>query len=142
MPTESATVRPEAIKILRQVKAFILEEPARLNMNTWFLRLHDVASDGTYLTDLGYGQIKSVPAPPCKTVGCIRGWADELAGAGALDNLLNDNQKANLYYFATWGSRLHGWPIRFSEAYTKARTPQGRARATAMRIEHFIKTGH
>lgn len=36
---------------------------------------------------------------------------------------------------------VEGWPRPYRARYEKAKTPRGRARATAIRIHHFIMTG-
>jgi hypothetical protein len=129
------------VKLLRKVAKYILAEPKRLDMN--------VTGIATLPDD--------EDAPKCGTVGCIAGWASVLAlpampaspkfrasvmtwESGRIKLKLNCEEASRL--FTEPDSEAHdGWPVRFRTAYAKAKTHRGRARVTARRIEHFIKTG-
>lgn len=131
------------VKLLRRVKALILEEPRRFNMDYY-------AATEKFYPDLVHDQ-----APPCGTVACIAGWAtleDERArgrkrltpaflnrvgrytGARALG--LTFEQSQRLFY-------TEEWPDEFAEAYNDAMAGDDFAMAAdiaATRIDHFIKT--
>lgn len=125
------------IKLLEKVKKHILEEPRRLNMSSGIKKV----------------QKRKVP---CGTIGCIAGWSvllskslleltkdleiDEEKGWMPIEQDaqellgISDLQKGNLFY-------LHNWPSKFQLTYKRAKTANGRARATAKRIDYFIKFG-
>lgn len=132
------------VKLLRKVKKHILEEPKRLNMDF-------------------YGSAYCNDAPACGTVGCIAGWSALLSLAkipedryerpalmkpekaeAALE--ITHNQAERLFNepWIVYGPRKQeghlGWPVNFAKQYLEAETPEYRAKITAARIEHFIKT--
>jgi hypothetical protein len=132
---------PMNVKLLREVKRHILEEPRRLNMNS-------------------YGYLVDGPdAPACKTVGCIAGWSGLLSqghltaetGSSFMDPevarealKLTENQADRLFtepWVALGGEkRGHCWPIKFAKRFEAATSEIQKAKVTAARIEHFIKT--
>jgi|SRR5579864_556807 len=112
------------VELLRKVKKHILEEPRRLDMGYW---------------------IHATTASPCGTVACLAGWTCILSNvvpafsleAGELATPLlglNERQKMSLFH-------TEHWPRELAEKYWNARTPGGRARATAKRINLLIKEG-
>lgn len=139
-------INAKAVKILRRVKAHILAEPRRLEMN-------DYASK----TD----------AAPCGTAGCIAGWtcllesnmetvkawnarAPEDAWVPTPDwheeasRLLGLTEEKADKLFMPWELEYEedaSWPKEFQRRYDKCKTKVGKAKVTAERIEHFIKTG-
>jgi hypothetical protein len=138
------------VKLLREVKKMILEEPRRLDMDTWASNARE------------YGTPKD-ERPPCGTVACIAGWTAILDYVGSRGKMpkgkalinLSDNAEATaqelLGLTSEQAARLFDspaerwfsknlWPQKFVDAYLAAKTPQQRARVTASRIEHFIRT--
>lgn len=66
----------------------------------------------------------------------IQSKATELLG-------LTDLQRKKLFYFKAWTAcdgNGNGWPEYFENAYTAAKTPQGRLYWAIRRVEHFLKT--
>lgn len=128
------------VKLLRKVKRHILEEPKRLDMNTFVSRRMSWRPEEE--------------RPECGTVACVAGWAVLLdridKGKGLprrVDNsfymrvALNAGALLGLSYEES--NRLFmfsGWPKELDHAYYAATTPRQRARVTARRIELFIKT--
>jgi hypothetical protein len=139
---------PLVIQRLRAVAAHILEEPKRLDMLEWGV------THPSYL--------KPSETPACNTVGCIAGWTIFLNKPEVVDQMkaafedapefiynycetlspsqdaakllkLNAEQRQRLFFTSDW-------PLPFRLAYKRARTAKGRAKVTADRIEHFIKT--
>jgi hypothetical protein len=74
-------LKPEAVALLQRVKAHILEEPLRLNMDNW--RTTNIQDDAYFDEDEHAG------IPPCRTVACIAGWAVGLGAKrpGAVKNV-------------------------------------------------------
>lgn len=95
---------------------------------------------------------------PCGTVGCIAGWAILLSHRKGRQPI-SEVRDRHMQREWAWGTksikdeaeRLLGtgndlflvayWPEPFSTRYGNAASDRGRARATAQRIDHFIKTG-
>lgn len=106
------------VKLLREIKQQILKEP----------KLYD--------------QDHVTVRKECGTAHCIAGWAMMLSRS------ISSFPGASLDITTEQYSRLAGrammgtcdWPKKYAEAYKKARTPQGRARVAAQRIDCFIKT--
>ena len=140
MPKKPLAVSPEAARILRRVARRILEEPRRLEMSTW-------------------GRRRLHRAGACNTIGCIAGWTvldgktaaqvkamPEEALAFTMETAREQaTQKLGL---TLWGTtRLFipdQWPAQFVNIdgeNPKGRSYAARAKTTAARIEHFIKTG-
>lgn len=121
------------VRLLRRIQKHILAEPKRYNQN-------DIVSTGKP----GEAYSFAWRFPACGTIACIGGWAAVLSSGGRHEDLeygaralgLTVDQRARL--FSATGNG--GWPDKFDIAYTNAKTPQGRARVGARRIEHFIKT--
>jgi len=119
------------VKLLRKIKKHILEEPNRLNMRTWGRHF-----DPPY-------RPKSFPV--CGTTACIAGWAVVLkatTGTSVTNKLLLnayiDGQKA-LELDSAQADRLfylQDWPSQFKYGGSQ----RNKAKVTAARIEHFIKT--
>lgn len=127
-------------QLLRRVKDAILEEPKRLEMETWVAVGH-----------IGKG------APPCGTVACVAGWVAILARsdsertpiARAAQSVASAHQgtrwtamqalnigscQANsLFYVAKW-------PAKYAKQYYRAKTARGRALVTGRRIDAFIES--
>lgn len=132
------------IKLLERVKAHILEEPRRLCMS-------EVLTKSNHPIDWGYESgFNSMAAaskdlskdeqPPCGTVGCIVGWGSKLSHK-TNQNVYTDSSVFKIEYDA--GKRLFyvdEWPRKFRLRYGKCRTAKQRAKVTAERIDHFIKT--
>lgn len=128
--------------LLRRVKATILEEPGRLNMEIPFLPDSSV---------------------PCGTAACIAGWTVILARRRGREpfsttckrldrscegrhHWLEIEPKARELLGITQeqsSTLFHSddWPYPFSQRYGNALTDGQRAKVAAQRIEHFIKTG-
>lgn len=123
------------ITLLRKVKKHILEEPRRLDMNVVL-----------------NGDQSGPDAPPCGTIGCIGGWTNFLSGKpedslsdAAIRLGLDSDEQGRLfeepaYTVSQPTEERAGWPEKFMRRYLKAKTPQTRAKVTAERIDHFIKT--
>lgn len=136
------------VKLLRQVKAHILDEPRRLHMD------HGLMPK--------YGK----DAPACGTVGCIAGWTVVLANKKRTESakatikrlkiprseslprerswsaiedmateILGIRSSAAERLFYTWN-----WPNALVSAYRSASSAAERAKITARRIERFIRT--
>jgi hypothetical protein len=132
------------IKLLRKVKNYILEEPRRFDMSTF---------GSVFKSKINFKDATGESArnfPPCGTTACIAGWALGVNAPrpksffkklkyGAIPNLaqkklrLSHEEKERLFYDASW-------PSKYSLALLAAKTPAGRARVAAERIEHFIAT--
>jgi hypothetical protein len=126
------------VKLLRKVKKHILEEPKRFIMGDWVVRKeapgHQVCDDdGNYR-----------PFAKCGTAACIAGWTMLLS---KVDPSTVDSYSAAASELLGIGNTFHNplfytddWPLEYEAAYKNAKTPAGRARVAARRIEHFIKT--
>lgn len=118
-------------ELLLKVKAAILAEPLKFDMDTWF----DESEDS-----------------PCKTTACIAGHALAIeekretlkpgleyaysSKAGDIGQellALDEDQRAVLF-------SIGGWPDKFQCAYARARNSKQRAKSAADRIDHFIAT--
>jgi hypothetical protein len=128
------------VPMLQKIKEVILAQPKRVEMYDW-LRHRSPKRGG----------------PVCGNVGCIAGWACLLSekegrtlaakgralidryrytdyktnGREALD--LSREQADRLFFLDVWSKRL-------AEEYDRARTPKGRARVVARRIDLFIRS--
>lgn len=154
-------VRKIETRLLKRIKAHILKEPKRLDMNL----LVDIKHNETIGYELPNTKDRQWPA--CGTVGCIAGWAVLLSGGKPITcgseegwwekgaKLLGLNTAMANRLFSTplnaldeWDAlyplhedeRPDTWPKKFANRYVDAKTPRGRALATAARIDHFIKT--
>jgi len=143
------------VKLLREVKRYILAEPLRFNMRDWGKgsahapcgSVACIAGNACIVGEKGLGF--KIPTKVRKGQRVIdwQGWynsefigefigpeecASELLG-------LTTAQADRLFLIES----LHGfvgWPERFEKAYLAAKTPPERAKVAAERIEHFIKT--
>lgn len=127
------------VELLERVKAHILEDPRRLDMELW-------------IQDKMYGP----DSPPCGTVGCIAGWAVELTEGGAAhfrsSYITEEARKLLDLTFQQSGTLFHtdSWPEEFRDAYAATYKNYGwmapdyrlkQAQVTAARIDHLIQTG-
>lgn len=121
------------IKLLKRVRNKILKYPKRFEM------------DHFYGPTLRFNR-RLVPAD-CGSSACIAGWAVFLASG---KRKLPDGGPRSTWDEAKKLLGLHNaaslfisddWPERFRSQYCNAKTPKGRARVAANRIDHFIKTG-
>jgi len=129
--------------LLRKVKKQILEEPKRLDMGFFGMKVKPYSG-----------------GPRCGTVGCIAGWAvmlnhPEVIGARLSEKRLDEfnnligradvegmkllkittDQRDKLFYVANW-------PEPYRQQYSDAIDDRkARAEVTAKRIDYFIKTG-
>lgn len=117
------------IPLLLKVKAAILAEPAKFDMDEW------VARD---------------PSSPCGTTCCIAGHAvaiqqkfeslKELLAfpysvwSMAQDSTELDYQQTKVLFFHD------SWPSEFANRYRNCKTPRGRAKVAADRIDRFIES--
>lgn len=129
------------VKLLRKIQKHILAEPLRFNMRWWKwqgIELERKVAEGVH------------PAvPPCGTVACIAGWAQELEAPKSRRNTashatillgLTFDQSMRLFTLPSHDPLPGEWPKKFARAYLSARTPRGRASAAVRRIDHFIAT--
>lgn len=136
------------VELLQRIKAHILENPLRIYMDDWILKL----DKGKEYANRGRFRLF---APPCGTVACICGWAVELSGhdsrisrAGQTGKLLLEldgdsclfsqdvpSEAQRLFYAIYWPKefrrRLQEAPVQSMEY----------AQVVADRIDHFIQTG-
>jgi hypothetical protein len=125
------------VRLLRKIQRHILEEPKRFIMGDVIAQ----GEPGEYVEDCDL----EWEMPRCGTTACIAGWALFLGGArnnnslGDAADLLGLNIPAirdgagSLFY-------VGGWPKKFYDAWVAAKTPRGRARVAARRIDFFIAT--
>lgn len=154
------------VELLEEVKALILEEPRRLRMEVVASSFDDARRVYAPVDDVpGY---RDEDRPPCNAVMCIAGHANyavmlrerpdlslydpetEESNWNAIDEMntlsiagerlgLDAGQRQRLFYLKSWGFD-EGWPRKFERQFLEAKTPAGRARIAARRIDHFIKT--
>jgi len=119
------------IPLLLKVKAAILAEPLKFDMDSFFNR--------------------SVTSP-CGSTACIAGhavaithrWKKLETGVKKFD-LVGCGDEAQELLGITFNQRwalfqLYAWPPKYSRAYRMATSSNGRARVAANRITHFIRT--
>lgn len=142
MKTKSK-LKPETIKLLRQIKRKILEEPRQFVMELFF-------------TEWAYNR----KIPNCHTAACIGGWAIAISRGisprRADDWIYGEAPFATAYNAAKSILGLtapqarclfstENWPKPFSKPYgtdfDSSDTPKHNAQLAARRIEHFIRTG-
>lgn len=156
------------VELLEKVKAHILEEPRRFNLDYW-----GGIVDPNFYNDLyeadddSDGEIESILAkqrPPCGAVGCIAGNVCILAGIVKPSERFNKNyiyelpqntlelaaealgieyqQAARLFYLSKWDrAQGNGWPEPFESRLEECDPGTLEyAQVTAERIDHFIKT--
>jgi hypothetical protein len=124
------------VKLLKQIKKHILEEPRRFIMWTW--KLTKRSSGSVYRSDGGNGMVEFAK---CNTAACIGGWACILsgkrffyydAGTSARKLLgLTQNQADQLF-------DPYNWPPDLLKRLQTGNTPEKRAEAGADMIDHFI----
>lgn len=133
-------VSAKAARLLRRVARHILAEPCRYDQN----------AELSFLTPgMPYKDGHVVPA--CGTIGCIAGWVTALVADNPrnVDDPLDfaahalglDHDQKWILFDSVTATDDDYWPSRYAQAYVDAKTPRGRARVAARRIEHFIKTG-
>lgn len=128
------------VRLLRKIQKHILAEPKRYNQNV------TIETDQDEIRDVNGG------VPKCGTMACIGGWAYILSrvrpnldftfdhlGKARRELKITDEQADRLFDSVASGCTNY-WPKKYADAYLKAKTPAGRARAAARRIDHFIKT--
>jgi hypothetical protein len=126
------------IELLLKVKAHILEEPNRLNMRSWLLRVGGVYANWVFDKEIRhFGN--------CGTTACIAGWAAILgepkkrvtimdAEDCAIELLdIRDDDAEKLFFVDDWPRDL-----RVAWQNTKPNAFAARARIAAKRIDRFI----
>jgi hypothetical protein len=127
------------VRLLRKVKAHILEEPRRFAMGTWLKKY----IPGTLIDEPDSETLEMRRVPACGTVGCIAGWTVDLTGGKSSRASFDGAARRRLGISPTKSTRLfytYSWPLKFSERYQNAKTKLARAKIAAERIEHFIST--
>jgi hypothetical protein len=136
------------VKLLRTIQRHILAEPKRFRMLDWIEK--QTPTDPTYIAD----DSERVSFPKCGTVACIGGWAVLLSKKKPSETgyegyraakILGLNRPTGIIDRAASvdSERLFFtdvWPIDFAVKFRLAKTPEGRARIAAKRIDHFIAT--
>jgi hypothetical protein len=128
---------PINVRLLKEVRACILEEPKRLVMGWWCRK----GTVGEILRQRDYG--RSVIVPSCGTVACIGGWAVLLSGKLDIQWPSFDTVCRVLGLTLEQGMLLltvSGWGV-FGEAFVKAKTPTKRAKIAVQVIDLFLETG-
>ena len=147
---KSTKTKPKLnVKLLRKIKAHILEEPRRFFME-WYVA---TGRPGARRFTSRHADAADLPktVPPCGTAACIAGWAillSEKKKADELDynysgdtvDIASDLIGLPFGYYPRQLFNNHGWPEPFSSQYKNAKTPRARAKIAAERIEHLIKT--
>lgn len=136
-------LKPQTIKLLRQVKRKILAEPRQFQMGVFFSDF--INTDRTI--------------PNCGTAACIGGWAIALSkklNPANADHFVYCESRAAAFDLArsTLGItipqsialfRADMWPQPFAKPpnvdFDSTDSPAHNAKLAARRIEHFIKTG-
>lgn len=140
----------KAVKHLRKIEQFILNEPRRFNM-----------FEGVAQAALVKEQLEN---PPCGTACCIAGASylirQKVSVRKMLDfvkeNQCSNGRSGNINWFTVLSTSVEAmdlstseanklfytesWPTKFQKMYSDATTPMERACAGVLRIEHFIKT--
>lgn len=125
-------------RLLRRIQKHILAEPKRFIMGD--VVVHN--APGEMYREDGIER----PFASCGTMACIAGWALLLSKNSSRDlddaaRLLGLPQPADRWLCVGDNLFYEGnWPIKYSVAWDKARTPRARARVAARRIDHLIKT--
>ena len=127
---------PLNIEMLQRIKKLILEEPRRLEMDSWG---YIVPKEQAVLDE---------KLPPCGTVGCIAGWAnilDEIDRGIAPDHICINHQRhaARILGLDDSGDNVFcqdKWPEPFATKYALVRTKEGKAKVTAEYIDHLCET--
>jgi hypothetical protein len=119
---------PMNVDLLLRVKAHILAEPRRFDMDDW---------------------VRKSKAAPCGTVACIAGWAgllnnpqiEKTYDVTSIDFFqprhnglqLTEDESDRLFYEGEW-------PEPFCSEYYDAESSSERAAVAVRRIDHFIET--
>lgn len=146
------------VELLKKVKAHILEEPMRVYMGDWYIRLSEYDGEMFEVDD------DILMPPACGTVACICGWAAELSGSESKGG--SAGKRLLGLDGSPWfpeSSRPHSsrprqladtphsqaqrlffnecWPAEFRDRLKqfKPQTPEY-AQVVADRIDHFIAT--
>lgn len=142
MKTKKPKTPGQLSPLWAEIKKAIIAHPDQFEMRDWFT------------TELRFPMrwVEYQAAGGCGTAACIGGWAihvakkrkrlkttAELVGDDARDDAaelleLSSEEVERVFFRGAW-------PVEFSEAYARARTPLQRARVAVKRINHFIKTG-
>jgi hypothetical protein len=140
------------IPLLRQIQAFIKEEPRRFDMSDWLSRWRKEETEEDHRL------------PPCGTTGCIGGAAVLLSGVKCLTHeipvyagrLLGLTSKDDLVNENNWDENedlrrlflADTWPEPFNSQHHAARVTQPpmagivrRAEIACARIDHLIEHG-
>ena len=131
----------EAIDLLNKVKAYILEEPKRFNMNWWGKRKgHICDPDGDSI-------------PPCGTVCCIAGTMyllshqenlKDISDSQFYDRMLFDAEAYASDILETSVNNMHplfyieNWPEEFRIPYLNSYDLKEKAKITCERIDYYI----
>lgn len=120
-------------ELLRAIKAHVLEEPKRLEMEFYLATKKEIQTEETlskYRNRL----------PRCGTIACIAGWACVLTGRKPYYSY--DEMAASLLGVETdTGWRLFNecrWPLRLLKKHNKALTLEQKAEAAGEAIDWFI----
>lgn len=148
-PLFSKPYKSRGNRLLRIIQRIILEEPKRMNMRVPCVLDVDKKSRN-FTARMTASDIREYP--PCKTVGCVAGWADNLTLGGAPVSAkarqwarvqarairvlgLTKKEANNLFH-------VHNWPDEFERRYRRAENMgdyEERAKVTAERIDFFFK---
>lgn len=139
--------------LLKQVAAYILEEPLRLDMRYWTNSVFDRELQRNLKS-----AIHPLPDPPCGTTACIYGWGFILSKGfksplsqdiiDEINTTADQNEVAALFDVSIGAAcRLMSainWPNRFRYRYDMAfnqKNALGAAAVASDRINFFIATG-
>src|SRR5882672_4453118 len=134
------------IKLLEKVKAAILAEPRRINMDHWLTKKIDTDQDVWLDAKPKHSE------PPCGTVGCIAGWTVVLAkrqrevkrrGAAVGDVFAIETIAGEVLDLASSRALFYpnSWPEQFRLRLVAQRHgTKAYATVVADRIDFFIKT--
>lgn len=127
------------VRLLRRVRAHILEEPNRLRMSDWKLTAAPGDLVGVRTTALSMWGETTQRVPACGTVACIAGWTQELGAPKSVG--YTPNVAARLLGLRKAPNELFlvsNWPEPFQSQYLRARSQRRRAEIGARRIDAFI----
>jgi hypothetical protein len=140
------------LRKLRKLKTFLKAVPERFTMGTWLEEFDSESCEVDQFID----STGLILMPPCETAACLAGQTVMMedktyddgrdAMKGATEILGLSNEEADRLFRLTggqqgWrGGRTNRWPVQFSKAYRKAKTPSARVKVACDRIDHFIET--
>ncbi len=151
----------DTIKKLREVSKTILAEPKRINMHGFGTAVDPDRAEESELYPpcntkgciAGWAIFNNRPRLWEKVLNAT---ATSISGKAFIEDFyrpekmairilgISKEQAMRLFYFEDWGFEYKGeylgWPNKFVSRYNKAKTDKIRAKVTAERIEHFIKT--